>query len=335
MEKFSTYSDKTTGISPFLPSSLHPTLTTYFFHLILIPIKLLTMIPVLIISPLLMMFPNTYKIIVDVILAYFFNVSETELIIDGVRRSDEEIKLSKSPRNGDIIIVNATGPLDYFIWKMISETPSNVKVGIATSDGIGILDNWKTWINWCFDGSLHLPKQSKNKIVHITDIDASSSNVDGVADLKKFVGPNGTLYVIVEGTITNNKGILNFPRGFDAGALAKMAISSNYGFKIMSMKVLPSGISNTVIPTNKWYWLFLNFGSMSMNIKYRIKMKVLVDKYTKNGSENLDSTLITDSLIRTTLANNSRLKLLGREMDVKKKREYIHAVLESKEKKYV
>ncbi|KAG0681033.1 hypothetical protein C6P40_002833 [Pichia californica] len=335
MEKFSSFSDKTTGISPFLPTPLHPTLKTYIFHTILIPIKLFTMIPVLLISPLLTLFPNTYKIIIDVILAYFFNLSETEFAIDGVRRLDEKIKISKSPRNGDIIIVNSTGPLDIFVWKMLSENPKNVKIGIANGDGIGIINNWISFVNWCFTGSLNLPNEAKKNIVHITDIDATSSNVDGVSDLKKFVGENGILYVIVEGTITNNKGILSFPRGFDVGAFAKMAISCNYGFKIMSLKVLPTGISNTVIPTNFWYWIFLNFGSMSMNLKYRIKMTVLFDKYTKNGSENVDPSMITDTLIRTILANNSRLKLLSSEMDVKKKREYIQAVLDSREKKYV
>lgn len=282
-----------------------------------------------------MLFPNTYKIILDVILAYFFNIAETELAIDGVRRSDDKIKLEKSPRNGDIIIVNATGPLDWLVWKMLAENPKNVKVGVATGDGIGIIDSFSTWASWCFSGSLNLPTSAKDKIVHITDIDASSSDVDGISDLKKLVGENGTLYVIVEGTITNNKGVLNFPRGFDAGAFAKMAISCNYGFKIMSMKVLPSGVSGTVIPTNIWWWIFLNFGSMSMDVKYRIKMTVLVDKYAKDKDGNADAALITDSLIRTKLANNSRLKLLGSDMDVKRKREYVNAVRESREKKYI
>lgn len=335
MEKFSAYSDKTTGISPFLPVSLQPTLATYIFHTIIIPIKLLTMLPVLTMLPLLTLFPNTYKVIIDVILAYFFNVSETELAIDGVRRSDEKAKLEKSPRNGDIIVVNATGPLDWFVWKMIAENPKNVKVGIACSSGIAIIDSWVTWFSWCFSGSLHLPKEAKSKIVHITDIDASSSNVDGVADLKKYVGEKGTLYVVVEGTITNNKGILSFPLGFDAGALAKMSISSGYGLKVLSTKVLPAGVSGTVIPTNKWWWLFLNFGSLSMDVKYKQRMTVLVDKYTKTGSDNMDAELITDSLLRTKLANNSRLKLLSKDMDIHKKREYMQALLESREKKYI
>lgn len=335
MEKFSVYSDKTTGISPFLPVSLHPTVATYIFHMVIIPIKLLTMLPVLIMLPILTMFPNTFKVIIDVILAYFFNVSETELAIDGVRRSDEKAKQEKSPRNGDVILVNATGPLDWFVWKMISENPKNVKVGIAASEGVAIFDSWTSWISWCFSGSLHVPNKGKSKTVHITDIDASSSNVDGVADLKKYVGNKGTLYVVVEGTITNNKGILSFPRGFDVGALAKMTISSGYGLKVLSMKVLPAGISGTVIPTNKWWWLFLNFGSLSMNLKYKMRMTALVDKYAKTDAENMEPEMITDSVIRTKLANNSRLKLLSRDMDVHKKRDYIHAVRESMEKKYV
>lgn len=292
------------------------------------------MLPVLIMLPILTMFPNTFKVIIDVILAYFFNVSETELAIDGVRRSDEKAKQEKSPRNGDVILVNATGPLDWFVWKMISENPKNVKVGIAASEGVAIFDSWTSWISWCFSGSLHVPNKGKSKTVHITDIDASSSNVDGVADLKKYVGNKGTLYVVVEGTITNNKGILSFPRGFDVGALAKMTISSGYGLKVLSMKVLPAGISGTVIPTNKWWWLFLNFGSLSMNLKYKMRMTALVDKYAKTDAENMEPE-ITDSVIRTKLANNSRLKLLSRDMDVHKKREYIHAVRESMEKKYV
>lgn len=293
------------------------------------------LIPVLFIFPFLSLFSSSYKIIIDVILAYFFNVTETELTIEGVRKSDDAAKLAKSPRNGDIIIVNATGPLDWFVWKMIAETPNNCKVGVSTDDGIAIFNGWKSWVSWCFQGSLQLPKCAKNSMVHITDIDASSSNADGIADLEKFVGKNGTLYVVVEGTITNNKGVLSFPRGFDAGAFARMAVSANYGFKVMSVKVTPPGISGTVIPTNKWWWLFLNFSSLSMQTKYKLKMSVLVDKYSDNTDENMNPELISDTCIREKLATNGRLKLLGNEMDIVKKREYIQAVTESKEKKYV
>jgi hypothetical protein len=324
MEKFSVYSDKTTGISPFLPVSLKPTILTYIFHSIIIPLKIIMFIPVLILLPLLTIIPTTSKVIIDVILAYFFNVSETELVIDGVRKSDELGKLTKSPKSKDIIIVNANGPLDWFVWKLISENSSDIKVGIATSQGIIVIKDWKSWINWCFNGSLNSPIQNEtkndNNLIYITDIDASSTDIDGITNFKKIVG-NSTLYVVIEGTITNGKGILQFPIGFDACAFSKMVIHACYGFKVMSTKVSPVGITETVLKTNKWRWLFLNFGSLSMNIKYKMKLTVFND--TK---------FILDTVIREKLASNGRMKLLGRDMDVNTKRKYVSALQENENK---
>lgn len=331
MEKFSVYADKTTGISPFMPVFLTPTIATYLFHTIIIPIKILTFIPVLTVYPILSYFPNTLRVLLDVILAYFFNVSDVALGVDGVRKSDEKGNLEKSPKMNDVVLVNATGPLDWLVWKMVAENPRNVKVGIATNDGIAVVESWKAWTDWCLQGSMQVPKEAKEKIVNITDIDASSSDVDGVADLKKHVGENTTFYVVVEGTITNGKGVLSCPKGFDVSAFAKMALAANYGLKIMSTRVSPSGIADTVIPTSLWYWLFFNFGSLSMNLKYRLKLSVVKDKNLSKPE--VAPYMITDTFIREKLANNGRMKVLGMDMGIQTKREYMHAVRKSLEKK--
>lgn len=326
MEKFSIYSDKTTGINPFIPVSLKPTIPTLFFHSIIIIVKLLIFIPTLILFvPILNTFSSGAKIITDVVLAYFFNVSETELIVEGIKKSDETNKLKKSPHCKDVILVNATGPLDWFIWKLVSENSKKVKVGIATSSGIVVMNHWFQWVNWCFNGSYELtPSVNDSNLINIVDIDASSSDIDASKDLQKLVGDNSTLYVIVEGTITNGKGLLSYPKGFDVGAFCKMVKNAGYGLKVMSVKVSPIGVTETVIPTSKLYWLFCNFGSLNMNVKYRLKLSDMSD---------IGNDMISDTIIREKLANNGRFKLLGRDMDVTKKGEYLEAVRDNYEKK--
>lgn len=320
MEKFSVYADKTTGISPFQPIQLTPTIPTYIFHALIIPIKIVTFIPVLLVTPLFNLASGSAKIIIDVILAYFFNISDTELVIDGVRRSDFEETAKRAPGNKEVILTNATGPLDWFVWKMISKNPNSVKVGIATSGGIIMINSWYKWCEWCFSGSLFVPESCKHNVIHVTDIDASSSDIDGVSDLKKYVGDDGTLFLVAEGTISNGKGILAYPMGFDVIAFAKMVRSADYALRILSTRVSPPGITETIVRTNRWWWLFLNFGSLGMNMKYRLKLSETTDVQTQ---------MLTDTLLRERLANNGRFKLLGRNMDVNMKREYIKAVEEN------
>lgn len=324
MEKFSIYTDKSTGINPFIPVSLQATIPTFFFHTIIIVVKLIIFIPILFIIPIFTAFATGTKLITDVVLAYFFNVSDTELIVEGIKKSDEKNKLAKAPQNKDVILVNATGPLDWFIWKLVSSNGKNVKVGIATSEGIVVFTNWIQWVRWCFQGSMYLiPTAGDKNLIRIVDIDASSSDIDGMGDLKSVVGEKTTLYVVVEGTITNGKGLLSYPQGFDVGAFCKMVRSAGYGLKVMSVRVSPMGITETVIPTSKMFWLFFNFGSLSMNVKYRLKLSDLAD---------VPKDAITDTLVREKLASNGRFKLLGRDMDVRKKVEYVEAVRESKKK---
>lgn len=278
-------------------------------------------IPILIILPLFSLVQTLSKILTDVILAYFFNVSDIELHIEGIRKNDHVKIASASPKIGDVVITNGTGPFDWFIWKINCENPNKFTVGVATADGIVIIDNWLDWINWCFSGSLTLSKSNFKNVIHITDLDASETDADGLVRLREIVSKN-TLFVILEGTLSNGKGILSIPNGFDACALIKMIKFEKFNLKIMSTKVSPMGICETVIPTNKLYWLFLNFGSLSMNLKYKLKLSVI---------EDFDA--LSEFKIREKMAFNGRMKILGNDMNIDKKRDYIKAVENNDKKK--
>lgn len=154
MEKFTTYQDKATGISPFQPQTLTPTFTTHIFHLISIPVKFFTFIPVILMYPILSLLSSTHKVILDVLLAYFFNVNDVEVLIDGIRKSDEKLMKENLPSKNEIIFVNSTGPLDGMVFKMISANPANVYFGIASNDGVRIIGGLFSWFNWCINGGM-------------------------------------------------------------------------------------------------------------------------------------------------------------------------------------
>lgn len=303
MEKFSVYSDKTTGISPFVPANIHPTLATYIFHVFLIPIKIVVVLPVVLLYPLFTLTSGLTRVFLDILLAYFFNVCEQELLVDGIRKSDEAGKLANTPSLGDVVFVNANGPLDYFVWKMQCQYPNKIKVGVATDEGVVLVPNASGWFGWCFGGSLQVPKSWK------------LLNPETIKEI--------TLFVVIEGTISNGKGVLSVPPHFDVEEFLKTIKTAASKVKVLSTKVSPVGISETVIPTNKWYWWFVNFGSISMNLKYRLKLY------------NLDYKELDIDSIRTALANGGKMKLLSKNMHINTKRDYLVAVAMNNEKKRV
>lgn len=321
MEKFGKFADKSTGISPFKTTYLKPTLLTVVFHFFLGIIKVATIIPVLIFGFISYPINSVYKMYLDILLAYFFNVQDVDVSVEGVKRNDfakiEELKPGKS----DIVFVNSTSPLDKIIFQMVSKSPKSVSIAIVNSNGnLNLVPNWGSgFSNWCFNGSIEIPSNwlKINPPSNINDDDELEAFK---TNLYKLIGDN-TLYVIPEGTITNNRGLLAFPNNFNVGnSFSNGCKKIGRNLKTCTIKVTPMGNLGTVLPIGKFWWYYLNFCSMKMDSKVKIIFSII------------DDSNITNDIIRSKLSNNGRLKLLSKDLTIQSKIDYIKAI---KDKKYI
>ncbi|TID29895.1 hypothetical protein CANINC_001534 [Pichia inconspicua] len=284
MEKFTVYSDKTTGIMPFRETPVKVSLLQYLTAVVVLPVRVFLLIILAIVSPIFSVIaPRAYSRTA----AYLFGVGSIEFVVDGVRRSDDKGIRDASPVSGDVVVVNAIGPLDYLVWKSTSRFPSVVCV--ALEDGNIAELGFKDWIDWCFSGSVNI-----------------CGNVTTFTKLPR----DKVIFLVAEGTVTNGKSVIRFPRGFTLNKIARV--------KTLSTRATPVSCT-TVGPTSKISWIFTNMGTIVPSIHYRLKLSIV-----KEGA--------TDDEIRNTLADNGKMKVIGDSLTVETKRDYLSALEEIKGK---
>lgn len=289
MEKFTVYADKTTGIMPFRETPLKVSFVQYICAVFIVPLKIILLAILAIAAPVLSLIaPQTLARAA----AYLFGVGSVEYAVDGVRRSDEKGIRNASPVAGDIVVVNATGPLDYLMWKCIARSSSIVC--IALENGKVMTLGFKEWVDWCFSGSV-----------------SCCGDAITLAELPK----DKAVFIVAEGTVTNGKSIVKFPRGFTLKGLENV--------KTLSTKVSPV-VCSTVGPTSKFSWIIANMSSVIPSTRYRMKLSLI-----KNGA--------SDDNIRATLAESGKMKVVGDPLTAETKREYLSALheLNNKNKKRV
>lgn len=321
MEKFTQFSDKSTGIGPFKTTYLKPTPLTVVFHFFLVVIKAATVLPVVLFGMLAWPFNSAYRVYLDIVLAYFFNVQDVDVSVEGVKRTDAAKIEQMRPTKSDLVFVNATSPLDTMVLQMVAHTPKHVSFAVVDNSGALRLvpAGHGAFADWCYNGSVVVPS-NWTKIAVPSKLDTDEALETLRANLASAVGDN-TLYVFPEGTITNNRGVLGFPQGFNEnGSFADACKSLGRAVKTCTVKLMPMGNMGTVLPIGKVWWYYLNFGSMKMDTKVKIVISPL------------DEANITNEVIRTKLSNNGRLKLLSKTLTVASKVEYINAI---REKKYL
>ncbi|RLV94323.1 hypothetical protein JA1_001823 [Spathaspora sp. JA1] len=189
MEKFSSWRDKATGISPFMPSqfplvqekSSFKRITTYIVKTPIFLIKF----PFLLIISLLYTITN-YIGFVKFIFQLLFGFNTPTFQVDGIKPSQVEKLQPFKPNQGDLIVSNYISPLDGFI---ISILANSSKVVFLIPNKQGILYQYSAWgvFNHCFN---------------------NVSSEQPVQDLTKF--KNKCVVLLLEGTPSNNKSLLPF-----------------------------------------------------------------------------------------------------------------------------
>ncbi|CAI5757622.1 unnamed protein product [Candida verbasci] len=243
MEKFSTWRDKGTGISPFIPTEI-PTFGKKNTS-VQTTISIISLLPIFLIKlPFLIFFTLTYsitglnvllKFIIQVLFGFNFDFS-----VDGVKRSQVAKLESYKPKVGNLIITNYATPLDGFIFKLFSGRD----IVILVPDKSGDLYKYtpcQLW-NFTFDSSI------KGELV---------------TELSKY--KNSIVFLLVEGTSSNNKSILPFIN------LNPKYELDQFNIKSLIYKVSPNYFTMPIPYISKIKYLFELITNIS---KKQIKLKI-------------------------------------------------------------
>lgn len=216
MEKFSTWRDKGTGISPFLPVD-QP--SSSFKSYIVNPILLAFKWPSFIVLYLLASFAP--KIILRVIARFYLGVSEIDLLIEGIRK----LKRADIEKNkldvGDIVVANFVSPIDIFVLFLVSKVKSlgDIVVIIPHQNSLYSFLAWDL-VSLCFQ-ALEDPVQNGKKVIDFQQ------------------ATKGKLAVVfAEGTASNNKAVLPLQN-----AVAPLLAAPGSQVKVAIVRYHPGAVS--------------------------------------------------------------------------------------------
>ncbi|KAK6463212.1 putative vacuolar sorting protein [Scheffersomyces coipomensis] len=324
MEKFSTWRDKGTGISPFMPNefplqqqiqfqkqqrskiSYIQTQIKIFGLYILKSILFSIKFPIFIISSLIYyLFP--IKVVLKFILLVLFSFNNVNVSVDGVKRTKTDQILQNQPNLGDIIIINYISPLDGLIIHLISNVYHWKVIKLYIPDSIGRLHQYSIWefINFSFNS------KQKGKLIDEKDL----SKLDLSTSINFF---------LLEGTASNNKAILPF---IITPQIVNLLNQTSQPIKSIIVKFQPNYYT-LPIPNlySKVYYLFEILSNLSSSNFIKVKI------YNINN-ERKD---VINKVKQSFQENN--LSIISDNLDIDEKSKFIHYYLnydliESKKKK--
>lgn len=187
MEKFSTWRDKGTGISPFMPPE---SAESFAFKFIVSPVLVCVKAPLFV-----LLYLATYiapKPAIKLAFSWLLGIKDIDLLVEGIRKTKTEEINRHKPQLNDVVIVNLISPLDVFILFVVSAVNSlrQIVVVVSSPDGLMRFSVWE-YVSFMFsDLDSRFPKDNK---------------------LSSFKELEGKMVIFFpEGTSTNNKAILPF-----------------------------------------------------------------------------------------------------------------------------
>ncbi|KAG7879568.1 hypothetical protein KL938_003621 [Ogataea parapolymorpha] len=291
MEKFSDWRDKGTGISPFMPipPAKRPVLVKYVLGPILALLKTVLSVFLFLLAAVCWPVGFLFRPVIRLLLLVTFNVSEIEFLADGVKKSNTKLINSKRPDIGQLVFVNFSSPLDCLVLYLVSKSNNCI---FLTADSRGNLRKLNGFL-YTFSFALAEPK-------------LSTQAADPV-DLFKL--KNNVVFVLAEGTTSNNRSVLAFPP-IELAAM-QSAYKNTFQFKAISIKVLPPSLVTTPIPQSATSYLFSHLSHVKLDVKFKLKSFDLGD--------------LKPTTIREKLSNYGSLKLTGPDLDIVKKLSFISA----------
>ncbi|KAK6456236.1 vacuolar protein sorting protein 66 [Scheffersomyces xylosifermentans] len=231
MEKFSSWRDKGTGISPFMPVPFpleqEKSTVKKWLQLTVKTLVFLVKLPFLILFTLIY-YLTSFKPLAQFVLLILFGFNNLDFSVENVKKSNTIAINKNKPGANEVIVVNYVSPLDGLIYAVISKTWNwrNIKILIPVQSGE--LYEYSIWslILHAFDNT-HLGTP-------IGDSDHYKSKV---------------VFLLLEGTTSNNKALLPFVK-----------LKPSYTFKGFTVKSLVVKIKPAYftlpIPTSKIGYLF-------------------------------------------------------------------------------
>ncbi|ODV82755.1 hypothetical protein CANARDRAFT_204624 [[Candida] arabinofermentans NRRL YB-2248] len=257
--------------------------------LIKTPFLIISVVLLLILSPI----APLYKLILRLMLLVVFGVSEIELLVDGIKKSNSRSIKNSLPSKGSITLINFSSPLDAYVLYLVAKTGNVTFLSTCYSGEIveigGLFD--------CFKFALSAPS-----------LEPEASKI--VKDLSKY--SKKTTFLIVEGTTSNNKAILDIPSAFNYQLLADECKENNIKMKVISIKSQPGHTIPTPIPVSPASYVYSNMTSLQLDSKF--KMKLFDLPYSSS---------IKKADLKEKLSNYRNLKLIGSELSIPKKIEFI------------
>lgn len=254
MEKFSTWRDKGTGISPFIPVDLPVTPVRKF---LVGPILLLVKIPIFYI--LYVVSAIVPKPAFRAILS-LFGFDDVDVLVEGVRRTRTEEIDRNRPGLNQVVISNWISPLDVFVLFGLSNVSSlnQVSVIIPVKNAIYRLTAWQTV-----------------SVFFGEDVSSVGEKVTDLSALK-----NQLVILFAEGTASNNRAVLPF-----AGNVLTILNTTGFTYKTVVLKLYPNSLTLPIAHLSKGQYLKR---LLTHPGKAHIKVKIVpMEKASTNGAKQI------------------------------------------------
>lgn len=290
MEKFTNWRDKGTGVSPFIPVDERQSRLGGIL-LILVAIARI---------PFLVLCLSFYWIfsaswVARFIVKFLFGFTRIDFLVDGVKKSREDLINENRPGGGDFILVNYTSPIDGWIVAALSRAKYK-------------------------DIALVIP--DKNQKLHCISIwqffahtlsplfeEIQGSVITDFAQLR-----NKLVFCFAEGTATNNKAVLPF-------ILRNLSeeLKSHFTIRTMVLKISPVSLTTPLPIISEFSYLLKLLGNV--NDKSAIRAKI----FTHPDSELSDPLAYLRHCFEFSL-----LPLIGEELNIDRKESFYNYYIKTK-----
>ncbi|ANZ76093.1 BA75_02747T0 [Komagataella pastoris] len=282
MEKYTTYRDKGTGISPFLP--LNKPKVNVLLRLVGVVIGIVKLLALSIVG---LLYPVVPLLSIKAVL-FLLNV-DVDISVDNIKKANKSLIQSNLPQKGDFVISNYQSPLDPLVLSLI--TNNRLKHIV--------------WLIPDIEGNLY--EYSLAGVVgHALSLPNLHAQKNGKKIQLSSIPESKTVYLFPEGTTSNNKSILPFVVTADTVSIPKLF--KKFKVKAVSIKN-ENPYTTTPIPQPIASYLLTNLFARTSSY-YRLKEFILDKDHTWPE-------------IRDLLSNSGRLKLVGKDLSLEKKVEFI------------